>query len=427
MDQKMKKTDTQKGVVLISSYMLLSVLSVLSFAIFTRSIVEESRARRGESQGRAFAKAEQGVDATLQKLKEDPDYPGTSGPVCEGGGCYEVSVCGSPENPCSPPLNNPDLRKITARGHSASRPPYDNPASYAYQRRQIEVVAKLPEEVSLFSYALFGTEGLKLGFQGSGAGQHLDVRSCNSDLGSCANQHETTSGHIGTNSTAPGAIHLKGQMTVGGDVRAGHGAGPEAILIDPDFPGDILITGTQGALEKPMPVMDVVIPEDAIDLGELDLDSGTLTLPGGKYKTSKVKIKKSGRVKFTGPVELYVTGGGEGAAVNIEADSFKTYKDKPENFLLFVRGEGNVRIKKSGSLYVGVYAPRSKIFLGSSQVTSNYSVYGSLFGKKVVHDYGTGEGESSYGDDFRIAYDVALKKIKRRPEEPPEIWAWRQV
>lgn len=136
--------------ILITSCLFLSVLTILSLALFMDGLLYGRNAVRGIMNTIAFALAEGGLDDAIGELQKDSSYTGT-GPICQevwgGKGCYKTEV--------SLVDGHDSLREITATGYAASSPPYDDPSSPFQQTRQIKAIVSVGSMEGLFPFTLF--------------------------------------------------------------------------------------------------------------------------------------------------------------------------------------------------------------------------------------------------------------------------------
>jgi len=121
-----------------------------------------------------------------------------------------------------------------------------------------------------------------------------------------------------------GNITLNGTITVDGDCRCG--AGQSTTLI-----GGAKVTGLDAPLGTILSYPSVTLPASYMDLGDVNMSSGTVSLPGGTYLIHNLTLSGSSHIIWTGPVNLYIRNSyivSGGAAID-------TYNNLPANRILY--------------------------------------------------------------------------------------------
>ncbi|GEM_PF-1336255 len=418
MKPKRKETRNQKGMILIS-YMFISVLATLSLAFFLRSFVFYQASERVQYRISAFNLAETGIDQALIQLTSNPSYTG-SGPSCTvlGNGCYHIEVRSSVTHPSE--ITDPNIRKIIASGHTAGQTPFNNPASYAHEMRQIETYVDVTPE-PLFNYTIFGDT--KVDFTSSGSlSQFLGTASCDSNLGNCGvpwSDVEKADGDMGTNGTAAASIHLKGAVAIPGDLVVGPTGDPASAIRLEAYGGSspVHVGGAYANPGQPKVMNDVQIPTGLTNQGNLDVSSGTTTFSGGQYWFSSVDISGTGKVEFTGPATIYVSGN-----VNLRSlEGLVAHQNKAPNLTIHVQGSQTINVGKIGRVYGAVYAPKSTIHLQDGGSAQETFWIGSLVANQVVR-----AADSATDNDLYLIHDKALNSIAT-PNVRPKVKAWQEV
>lgn len=360
----------EKGVFLISSFLVLAVIGTFSLALYSRQFTALRSYERSQNLVRAFHLAESGVDLGITQLRQNSSYTGQGYASLGNGGGYEIQV----ETP--DPAGSPNIRRITATGHT----PSNLVASYAYERRQIVAYVDLAA-ASGFNFGIFGDSNVT-------ASGKASTDSYNSNNGPYA--PGGTNGDIGTNATGQGVITVSGDAKVGGDAVVGAGGNP-AIAITTSGNGTIL--GTQTAAASPAPMDPVQIPSNLPNLGSLSVSGQTImTLAGGSYWYESISVSGGASVQFTGSTTLYVSG-----PVSISGDGvFSSSDNLPPHLIVKVQGDANVNLSGEGNIYGAIYAPQSQV-----SISGNGELFGAIVGKTLSF---SGSGRYPY----MVHYDEAL-------------------
>lgn len=388
------KMKNEKGVFLVSSVLVLSVVGTLSVALYLKNIALYSAAERTVNRITAFHQAESGLDDAIAKLRADLSYGGQGYTALGKRGGYDTVV----EIP--DPIGKPTLRRITAIGHV----PNNIVSAHAYARRQvIAYVDFVPP--SLFNYALFADETIALQ-------STVNVDSYDSRMGSYNPQTPGSKGHIGISGTvASGVIYLKGQVLVNGDAVVGPTTNVSTAIITT---GGAVIKGSRRTASEAQALPDVKPPPGTPQLGSLSVGQGTVTLSGGIYWYSSIDITGNGKVNLTGPATIYVDG-----KVRISGQGFKTKGQSPPNLLIHVLGRSSASIEVD--FYGGFYAPRSAVSVGAINRSSN--VHGAIIGRYII-------GPGTETDQFvSVHYDEAMKTASVDTEggTTPLLLAWTET
>ena len=324
----LKKMDgNRKGYILMTSYLMISVLSIFSIALFSRENVFLQATERNKNKIIAFQMAEAGLDSTIVQLNSDANYSGAASYSALGtNGGYVTTVC-PPSCAGLTPAADPLIRLVQTTGYA----PGNDTAARAYEARQVLSYLKL--DSTPFEYAAFAENSLILN------GVPL-VDSYNSANGDYGGANVLNHGDIASD----GTISLIGNPTVNG-----------SIVQSPEIE-----CGPAAAT--------------AASTGPLSLGGNTnYTLAAGTYHFDSITITGNAKITATGPVTVYVDG-----AVSLGGNGLATHENKPSNFLLFATGSGSISISGNGGLYAGIYAPGSSI-----NNSGNATIYGSV----IARDY----------------------------------------
>lgn len=370
----------QRGVLLISSYLVLAVLGVFSLALYSREFTAVRSYERSQNLVRAFHLAESGVDLAISQLRQNASYTGQGYSGLGNTGGYEVQV----EIP--DPVTSPTVRRLTATGHT----PDNLAASYAYQQRQMVAYVNLSN--SPFGNALFAKQSIQI--DGNAA-----TDSYHSGTGVIGDK-----GNLGTNGTSTGVIKLSGNARVRGNAVVGPGADVSTAIVVGD---NAVIEGTKTAASSAVMLDSVEIPSGLTNLGALSASSqDNITLPGGTYLYSSINISGDAAVNFTGPAVLYVNG-----PISVTGKGMVTAQNLPSNLLIYVQGMTTVSISGKGDFYSAIYAPDAAVTL-----SGDAALFGAVVGN-TIHDSGKG----------LVRYDEALTGVQGTLSNTVTVLAWTEV
>lgn len=389
-----RKMKNEKGILLISSFLVLAVIGTFSLAFFQKGMATYHASERTQNRIQAFHLGESGLDLAISQLRKNSSYTGQGytalKSVGSGGdymvGGYLVGVSqpeGSPSNirlvrvagqtPNDSNLINiasaspcPDAKKILDNLTLLPR---------AYECRAIEAFVSVSN--SPFNNSLFAKTSIEM--NGNAVTDSYDSRT--GVVGS--------NGDVATNGTAAGAITLTGNAKVKGDAVVGPGADlSTAISLDKKT----VIEGTQSVASSAVTLDSVQIPSNLTNQGVLSLSAkDTLTLSGGTYWYSSIDISGDAKVSFTGSATLYVSG-----SISVTGKGFVTAQNLPPNLLIYVQGSSTVSLAGKADFYGAVYAPDSEVTL-----SGNTKFFGAVVGN-AIHDSGKA----------LVRYDEALKTIQ---------------
>lgn len=395
-----KSMHLNRGFILITSYLLLSVLSIFSLALFSRSNAHRVTIERNKNRIVAFNMAEAGLDLALTQLATNPAYTGTNGYVSmdtntvRGG--YQVTVTVA--------ANNPNVRQIATSGFS----PSNVNTTRGYETRAITSFAQLGAS-SNYDHAVFARNSVQM------SGNAL-LDSYDSRLGPYQNQVATNRGHLGTNNNRAGFVMISGNANVKGNVTVGPGApltvtkSGNAQADAPTGPGSVItmsgnsIIQSVGGLSEPKTFAPVTPPPT--NLGALNLSGNTIQqLQSGAYRYSSMSITGNAQLVPLGPVQIYVDG-----TVNVAGNGIVTVENKPSNLFLYSTGTATVKLSGNGNFYGVVHSPNSEV-----QHTGNGHIYGAVLSNNY-HESGNG----------KVHYDEALKALGGNSQQGVDLLSWRE-
>lgn len=369
--------------VLISAYLALSVMTTLSYALFSKNLGLYRTSQRTINRITAFHLAESGIDRAIVQLRTDRSYTGQGYTVLGQGG-YEAQVA-SPDS-----TGNPNLRRIIGNGHT----PNNLATSYAHEQRQVVAYVNFPP--SSATYAIFADTSIQM--SGNAGTDSYDSR-----IGSYESQTPRSNGDMGTNTIRAGYVTMSGNVKIKGDATVGPGGNPTSVI---RTSGNVVIEGSQTAAPSLKALDPVQVPSNLTNLGNLRLSGNTtMTLGGGDYWYSSISITGNGRLNFTGAANVYVTG-----SVRIAGNGVGTSQNTPANFSLNVSGVREVAFSGNGNFYGAVYAPDSGL-----QITGNGSIFGSIVGDSIQQS----------GNAY-IHYDEALNSNTGGSGNKSTLMAWQE-
>lgn len=342
------KSQNEKGIILLATYFLISVMAIMALAMFSRGTTFIQTTERNQNRIVAFNMAEAGIDDALSKLSADSTYSGT--------GTYNSmstnSVRGGYLTSITTPALSPNIRLLQSTGYSPSNSTTDR----AYENRSILAYAEIDEE-SYFDFAVFAKNGMQIN------GNPL-IDSFDSRNGSYDEQTPGANGDIGTNSVANSGVTLVGNATVMGDAQVGPNANPGDVI---SISGNASISGNQSSSTKEKEYPSVTT--NLTSQGTLNIKGNShLTLAGGTYHYSSLSIAGNGSLDLTGPTVIYVSG-----PVSITGNGIGTSSNLPPNLIIYVTTNDDVKVAGNGDFHGGIYAPDSDV-----KVSGNGDVFGAI-------------------------------------------------
>jgi len=361
----------QAGFILITLYMLLMIMITLGGILMAHAVAETQAAQRTQASLQAFYLAEGGVDWAIAQLRQDTTWAGGNGTGTTG--TYSAAIAALAGN----------RRRITGQGTATQG---------ITATRSIESIVLLTPN-PLFRYATFGTTSVTLNGEGL-------IDSYDSSQGAYSPATASAHGDVGTNGAAAGNVSLHGDMRVNGNAYSGPGSNPNVVVT---MTSTDVITGNKLAMPKPEPMAPVTVP-GGTNLGVLTV-SGDTTLPGGTYTYQNISVTGNGRLTFTGPTTLYVTG-----TLNIAGHGVSTASNLPPNLLIYVAGAGAVSLGGQ-SFYGGVYAPQSAV-----TIQDHIALYGSVMGTAVTTS-----------GNIDLHYDLALQNSSGAGSATVQMLSWQDL
>jgi Tfp pilus assembly protein PilX len=386
MENIKQKRKKNRGFILMTTYLLISVFSIFSLALFSRGTVFVQTTERSKHRMVAFNMAEAGVDFALAQIAQDSSYgigqtlPYVNMSTNTVSGGYQIAITDP----------SPSVRQITVSGFA----PSNNIAQRGFAKRDITTYLQTGgAPFTMFEYAVFGANQVKI--NGS---IWSDSYNSNNNNGAYHFSYTTGNGTIATNGSTTNSIDFFGSGSIYGDLIAGPGSNlSTAISVEGSLafgPGNSMMAAAEA--KNYQPATTNVISVGALEVnshtgtaeGDTALTSAclstgfkTCTLQAGQtYHFDSLKLKDGASLDFsgTGQTKIYVDG-----KLEIKDSSVSTPGNRAPN-LLFMSSGDKVSLTPTSALYAGIYAPNAKI-----ETKGSATVYGALIGDKYDLDGST--------------------------------------
>jgi hypothetical protein len=221
------------------------------------------------------------------------------------------------------------------------------------------------------AYSIVGINSIKMS-------QDSFTDSYRSSVGGWSLATRSYTGAIASN----GTISLADSADVYGDAR--WGPGKSITLLNGSK-----VWGLKSALPKALSFPSVTLPAGATDLGDINMSSGSSSLPGGIYVIGSLTMTGTAQHTWTGPVELYFRSSyyiTDGATIN-------TYQNKPANRKMYFLPTCKTGYWGGTHSCVGdMYAPDTDFTVAGSA-----DLYGRIVAKSIVV---SGTGGMHYDQDL---------------------------
>jgi hypothetical protein len=221
----MLKVKNDRGFLLISSYLVLSSLMVVSLSLWTRSTFFMKNIDLEAYRLQSFHLAESGIDQAIDALETNLAYTGTAGDVTYtkniliNGVTKTITLGTINVLVTTPDQQNPNRKKIVSIGN----PNADATVQIKTFRKIITYVDLIPQK--MFQFAVFSDEDFSLN-----GNTTVTVDSYNSNNGPYNALNPGNSGDVGTNSTGANMVSLIGNANVNGSVTVGKGGDPNTVI-----------------------------------------------------------------------------------------------------------------------------------------------------------------------------------------------------
>ncbi len=136
--------------------------------------------------------------------------------------------------------------------------------------------------------------------------------------------------------------------------------------------------GEQKEIDYEIEFDDPVIPSNAINLGNISVNSGNHTYPGGTYIVDSLNLGRDSHITFTGPVQVYLRGDAQ------LSGRITTYDNFPENLRIVQTSAADVLVDAPHStsnehvILADIYNP-----YGVVQLDGKVDFYGRLWGDEI--------------------------------------------
>ncbi len=407
MSQRGHSHRSEAGMVfLLQSYLTIFWFVVLTAAMLTRSSMELRYAQLALEEHQAFWQAEAGVDETLYGITTNP-------PVLAANHCtrptdqllslssatgyaYTYQVC----------LNDSGQYAIVSigQGRTSAIEELSSMAARPDTTLQFRQAVLAVDQIEI-RQATFGSLPSIFTQLGSGSTVLPSFSALNSQAHLVALAKQLSGA----------AVNLSARSYVKGNVVLPPGLSSSAGLV---IENESHLTNEQGTSDVKTLEDRVVLPEpvaapnDAVNLGSLELNGSTRCLAPGTYRVANVILRKNidrdPVLCTTGPVNLYVTGTFRQEAgklygqpstdpLTLAGISGPLNRFSPKHLRIFVTSTQEVKFGNGLSAAV-VYAPLAHVIVGEKQV-----FLGSLIAKLATIG-STGAGNRTY-----FFYDQALE------------------
>lgn len=388
LNQLIKGCASEKGFVLLTSYMVISVLSILSLAIFSRNHVFMQSSERTINRIIAFNMAESAMDEAIVEIKEDTSYEGTDEYTTLGNrGGYSIEVCPPTCNGVEEP-DSSDIRIVQVTGTSS----LDNDSSdRAFESRSVTAYLEVSQFTG-FADGVFARDSIELK-------NDFMMDSYDSSVGAYDAATAGENADVRTNSTGQNKLTVKNDAIVNGDAYIGPGGDTDDVV---EIKNDGEITGDQEvqATSKSSPIKTT----SEASSGDLTLTgSTTQTLTTGTYHFDSITLRDDAQLNVAGAVNIYV-----GGKVSIKDDSSVNNGGLPTNLLLYITDTSDFDLKDDSVFYGGIYAPYSNV-----EIKNDAALYGAV----VADDF-------SGKNNAQVHYDEALEDAGSDSDTTINMLAW---
>lgn len=364
----------EKGFLLITLYMLMPLLLVVALGLASRAFADIRATLRIQASTQALYLAEGGIDEAIVQLRNDQEWEGGEGALPTG--AYNIQV---------EELEDDRFRLTSVGSSTFLNTPID---------RSVEAIVEV-QETPLFRYAVFSDFFTDI--WGTASTDSYDSREGPYNAATAGED-----GDVGNN--APGATLLMGHPTIRGDVICGAGQDPNVAI---GLKGSPTVTGGQYAADEPFELPEVEIPSGLSSSGTLNIKGNkTVTLPGGTYLFDSVAVTGGGKLEFTGPAEVYVTG-----VLSIHGSGVGTASNLPPDLIVYMPNWTGVTFTGNSTFYGALYAPKGLVYLGGTS-----EVFGAVVS---FHTWMTGTQ--------KVHYDEALGEIGGAEGNEVSVLSWQDV
>ncbi len=399
----------KRGVVLIISYMVIAVLTMLGASFMLRSTSENKISNNYFKSNQALWLADAGIQKAVWELNKNSCAGclqcGTVTP-CADCTCNSADKCVSGTFGS---IGDYDAKIDSANTTITSIGSVPNRSAAISIPRKTQVNLVGNGTGPFFNYALFTNGSISL--SNSALIDSYDSSKGNYNVGGNIGAH----GDVGTNSIGTPAITLSNTTAINGDVSVG-GSNPDTGI---GIYNSAVINGMKsGSINVPLDPVSVPTPP----AGWLPCTScslwGTNTgdLGSGSYSASSLSLSNSSQLNINGNVTLYITGNvslsnatmlkiNPGGKLTLYVDGvlslsntaeFNNLSKTPSNLNIYSRKSGGSGVTFSNStvMYGTVYAPDTTVTFSNS-----FQAYGAIVAKSTT-----------LSNTSQIHYDEALRQ-----------------
>ncbi len=178
-----------------------------------------------------------------------------------------------------------------------------------------------------------------------------------------------TAGHLGS-IASNGNITLINTAKVDGDARSGIG---KSVITK----NSATVTGSSSPLQTSVSMKSVTLPATYTDLGDVNISSGTMSLPGGVYRIGKLVMSGTAKFSWTGPVQLYVA-----TSYSITGSAqINTFNNLPANRTLHFLPTCTTATWGGTNVCIGeLYAPDTDF-----TISGNVELFGRITAKSITN------------------------------------------
>lgn len=199
-----------------------------------------------------------------------------------------------------------------------------------------------------------------------------------------------------------GNVTLSNTARIKGDLRYGV-AGTATVA------PTATVTGTTAPVSKSMAYTSVTLPASGvIDLGDVTMSSGTMTVPAGTYLINKLTLSGTAKVIWSGKTTLYIK---SGYSVTGTVD-IQTFDQLPSNRTLYFLPTCTTATWNGTNKCVGeLYAPDTAF-----TISGNVEMFGRITAKSIANSSSGGmhyddsldapNGQPSYAPDFDTYIEI---------------------
>jgi len=398
----------RRGMVLITSYLVVAVLLILQSAYFTRIVEDHKLSLRHVQHVKALHYADAGLDRAFEELRNDGNYPGTSGAIALGTGAYDIDVTTHPADS--------SLRIVDLIGYYPD--PSANPSAIT---ERLQALVRVDDD--LFSWGMFGDD--KVDMVGN-----ITLDGYNSNNGPYAGANRGLApADLGTNSIATRAVDIVGGLAPPAGFAAvtkvycGVGGNPATCI---RITGSANIIG-RFALDEQKSFPTILIPPPPYTPTDLPITGGTWTFDPtdpvlgprlfqapnaapGEYVAVLRNFAISGNaVVRVGPnvsrkLIIYVQGALAISGTVVVGDNV-THK-APLFVVYHAQNTANCSVSLGGGmiLYGAVYTPNCE-----ANISGGATFYGAAVGETIT---GNGTVVIHYDQALDITPGTAVSKVE---------------